>query len=52
MRYGRLVGQLQSGRGRREATTSFSAVELASELHPDLVVLDLGLPDTVGKDTF
>jgi DNA-binding NarL/FixJ family response regulator len=35
-----------------EATTSFSAVELARELRPDLVVLDLGLPDAPGRETY
>lgn len=35
-----------------EATTSFSAVELATEQAPDLVVLDLGLPDSSGSDSY
>jgi DNA-binding NarL/FixJ family response regulator len=36
-----------------EATTTFSAVELAAELRPDVVVLDLLLPDSAqGRDTY
>ncbi|MFN2560697.1 MAG: response regulator transcription factor [Jatrophihabitans sp.] len=35
-----------------EATTSFSAAELATEQAPDLVVLDLGLPDSSGSDSY
>jgi DNA-binding response OmpR family regulator len=33
-----------------EAATGEEAVELAAELHPDAVVLDLGLPDIAGED--
>lgn len=33
-----------------EAGDGAGAVELASSLHPDVVVLDLGLPDLAGKD--
>jgi DNA-binding NarL/FixJ family response regulator len=36
-----------------EATTTFSAVELAADLQPDVVVLDLLLPDSPrGQDTY
>ena len=36
-----------------EATTTFSAVELAAELQPDIVVLDLLLPDShEGRSTY
>lgn len=36
-----------------EATTTFSAVELAADLRPDVVVLDLLLPDSAqGRDTY
>lgn len=35
-----------------EATSSFSAVELAAEQAPDLVVLDLGLPDSSGSESY
>lgn len=33
-----------------EAGTGGQAVELATELHPDIVVLDLGLPDLAGHE--
>lgn len=33
-----------------EAGTGAEAVELASDLQPDVVVLDLGLPDLAGRD--
>lgn len=33
-----------------EAGTGAEAVELASELRPDIVVLDLGLPDLAGRE--
>jgi DNA-binding NarL/FixJ family response regulator len=33
-----------------EAASGTEAVELASRLHPDIVVLDLGLPDIAGED--
>jgi DNA-binding NarL/FixJ family response regulator len=35
-----------------EATTSDRATSLAATLQPDIVVLDLGLPDTSGRETF
>jgi DNA-binding NarL/FixJ family response regulator len=35
-----------------EATTSFSAAQLAVEHEPDLVVLDLGLPDSSGAQSY
>jgi DNA-binding NarL/FixJ family response regulator len=35
-----------------EATTSFSGAQLAADLRPDLVVLDLLLPDTVGQASY
>jgi DNA-binding NarL/FixJ family response regulator len=35
-----------------EATTTFSAVELVSEQEPDLIVLDLGLPDSSGSSSY
>lgn len=33
-----------------EARTGAEAVRLAAELHPDVIVLDLGLPDLAGRD--
>jgi DNA-binding response OmpR family regulator len=33
-----------------EARGGMQAVELAAELHPDVVLLDLGLPDLAGRD--
>ena len=33
-----------------EARAGMQAVELATELHPDVVLLDLGLPDLAGRD--
>jgi len=33
-----------------EAASGVEAVELAAQLHPDIVVLDLGLPDIAGED--
>lgn len=33
-----------------EATTGQEAIRLAGEQHPDVVVLDLGLPDLAGRD--
>jgi DNA-binding response OmpR family regulator len=33
-----------------EAATGTEAVELAGQLQPDVIVLDLGLPDLAGKD--
>lgn len=33
-----------------EASTGLAAVDLVEELDPDLVVLDLGLPDITGRD--
>jgi DNA-binding NarL/FixJ family response regulator len=35
-----------------EAVTSFGAAQLAAELEPDIVVLDLALPDSMGRDTY
>lgn len=35
-----------------EATTSFFGARLAAELRPDLVVLDLQLPDTAGQESY
>lgn len=35
-----------------EAATTFSAVELVAEQEPDLVVLDLGLPDSSGSNSY
>jgi DNA-binding NarL/FixJ family response regulator len=35
-----------------EATTTFSAAQLAAEQEPDLVVLDLGLPDSSGSQSY
>ncbi|MFL6106615.1 MAG: response regulator [Marmoricola sp.] len=33
-----------------EAASGNEAVELAGQLHPDVIVLDLGLPDLAGRD--
>jgi CheY-like chemotaxis protein/anti-sigma regulatory factor (Ser/Thr protein kinase) len=33
-----------------EASTGVAAITLVDELHPDVVVLDLGLPDITGRD--
>jgi CheY-like chemotaxis protein/anti-sigma regulatory factor (Ser/Thr protein kinase) len=33
-----------------EARAGLQAVDLATELHPDVVLLDLGLPDLAGRD--
>jgi DNA-binding NarL/FixJ family response regulator len=35
-----------------EATTTDRAISMAVALQPDIIVLDLGLPDSSGRETF
>src|SRR6478752_5604157 len=41
---------VREGFAPRVAGTALEAMELAAELRPDLVLLDLGLPDADGRD--